>query len=68
MFGNNEERKCFRKGGRRKLENPYHVESDEHGYAPNKRASQFAMFAALRGYSDMLEAARLDAEAEYGDK
>ena len=68
MFGNNEERKCFRKGGRRKLENPYHVESDEHGYAPSKRASQFAMFAALRGYSDMLEAARRDAEAEYGDK
>ena len=66
MFG--DERKCFRKGGRRKLENPYHVESDEHGYAPNKRASQFAMFAALRGYSDMLEAARRDAEAEYGDK
>ena len=66
MFG--DERKCFRKGGRRKLENPYHDESDEHGYAPNKRASQFAMFAALRGYSDMLEAARRDAEAEYGDK
>ena len=66
MFG--DERKCFRKGGRRKLENPYHVESDEHGYAPSKRASQFAMFAAPRGYSDMLEAARRDAEAEYGDK
>ena len=66
MFG--DERKCFRKGGRRKLENPYPIELDEHGYAPNKRASQFAMFAALRGYSDMLEAARRDAEAEYGDK
>ena len=68
MFGNNEERKCFRKGGRRKLENPYHVESDEHGYVPSKRASQFSMFAALRGYDEMLEAARRDAEAEYGDK
>ena len=68
MFGNNEERKCFRKGGRRKLENPYHVESDEHGYVPNKRAAQFAMFAALRGYSEMLEAAKRDAELEYGDK
>ena len=66
MFG--DERKCFRKGGRRKLENPYHVESDEHGYAPNKRASQFAMVAALRGYSEMLEAAKRDAELEYGDK
>ena len=68
MSVNNEGRKCFRKGGRRKLENPYHVESDEHGYAPNKRASQFAMFAALRGYSDMLEVARRDAAEKYADK
>ena len=66
MFG--DERKCFRKGGRRKLENPYPIELDEHGYAPNKRASQFAMFAALRGYDEMLEAARRDAAEKYADK
>ena len=63
-----DERKCFRKGGRRNLENPYPIELDEHGYAPNKRASQFAMFAALRGYSEMLEAARKAAEEKYADK
>ena len=63
-----DERTCFRKGGRRKVENPFSTDCDEHGYVPSKRASQFAMFAALRGYSDMLEAARRDAEAEYSDK
>ena len=68
MSGNNEGRKCFRKGGRRKLENLYQIESDEHGYVPSKRASQFAMFAALRGYSEMLEAARKAAEEKYADK
>ena len=66
MFG--DERKCFRKGGRRKVDNSCYTDWDEHGYVPSKRASQFAMFAALRGYSDMLEAARRDAEAEYSDK
>ena len=68
MSGNNEGRKCFRKGGRRKLENTYQIESDEHGYVPSKRASQFAVFAALRGYSDMLEVARRDAAEKYADK
>lgn len=62
------ERKCFRKGGRRKLENPYYPEGDNDGYIPNKRASQFAMFAALRGYDEMIEAAKRDAEEKYGDK
>ena len=66
MFG--DERKCFRKGGRRKVENPFSTDCDEHGYIPNKRASQFAMFAALRGYSEMLEAARKSAEEKYADK
>ena len=68
MSGNNEGRKCFRKGGRRKLENTYQIESDEHGYVPKKRACQFAMFSALRGYDEALEAARLDAAEEYADK
>lgn len=63
-----DERKCFRKGGRRKLENPYYPEGDNTGYIPKKRASQFAMFAALRGYGEMLEAARKAAEEKYGDK
>ena len=66
MFG--DERKCFRKGGRRKVENPFSTDCDEHGYVTSKRASQFAMFAALRGYSEMLEAARKAAEEKYADK
>ena len=63
-----EERKSFRKGGRRKLENPYYPEGDNTGYIPKKRACQFAMFAALRGYDEMLEAARRDAAPKYADK
>ena len=63
-----DERKCFRKGGRRKLENPYYPEGDNDGYVPKKRACQYAMFSALRGYDEALEAARLDAAEEYADK
>lgn len=62
-----DERKCFRKGGRRKLENPY-GDLGEPGFIPKKRASQFAMFAALRGYDEALEEARLDAEVKFRDK
>lgn len=62
------ERKCFRKGGRRKLENPYYPVDNNDEYVPNKRASQFSMFAAFRGYDEMIEAAKRDAEAKYGDK
>ncbi|MGM9583157.1 MAG: hypothetical protein ACI3WU_05530 [Phascolarctobacterium sp.] len=62
MFGN--EGKCFRKGGRRELESTYNPEAHASRPIPQKRAKQFAAFAALRGYEEMLEAARSDEETK----
>ena len=60
MFDN--ERRCFRKGGRRGLESTRSPEANAIQAIPQKRAKQFAAFAALRGYAEMLEAARREAE------
>ena len=40
-------RECFRKGGRRIIENPYRTD-DELNSDYDKRAKQFAAFDALR--------------------
>ena len=66
MFG--KERKCFRKGGRKRLEQPYFPEAPEPSFVANKRAKQFAMFAALRGFEEMLEAAKCETEEKHADK
>ena len=52
-----EERKCYRKGGRRQLE-PQWLHEDELSGRYSKRAKQFGAFAALRGYEEMLEQVR----------
>lgn len=52
-----EVKKCYRKGGRRKLE-PQWLGEDELSGRYSKRAKQFGAFAALRGYEEMLEQVR----------
>ena len=56
----NEARKCYRKGGRRELE-PQWLQQDELSGRYSKRAKQFGVFAALRGYEDLLEEVRQEA-------
>lgn len=61
-----DERKCYRKGGRRlALENPFCVKSDELNKDYSIRAKQFGAFAALRGFDEMIEEAQREAEQEY---
>ena len=57
-------RECFRKGGRRIIENPYRTD-DELNPDYDKRAKQFAAFDALRGFRDIIEAAKEDAKETY---
>ena len=52
-----EERKCYRKGGRRPLEPRWAGMQETLGMG-SKRAKQFAAFQALRGYEEMLEEVR----------
>lgn len=52
-----EARKCYRKGGRRGLEQQWAPQAEFKG-ACSKRAKQFGAFAALRGYEEMLEQVR----------
>ena len=58
-------RECFRKGGRRIVENPYRT--NDRGINPdyNKRAKQFAAFDALRGFRDIIKSAEEDAKEMY---
>ena len=58
-------RECFRKGGRRIIENPYRT--NDRGINPdyNKRAKQFATFDALRGFRDIIKSAEEDAKEMY---
>ena len=61
------ERKCYRKGGRRTaMENP--CDSLGNGEKFNKnyteRAKQFAAFAPLRGFDELLEDAQREAAME----
>lgn len=63
-----DERKCYRKGGRRTAtENP--CDSLGNGEEFNKdyseRAKQFAAFAPLRGFDELLEDARQEAAMEH---
>ena len=61
-----DERKCYRKGGRRlALENPFGDNSDELNKAYSIRAKQFSAFAALRGFDEMIEEAQREAVQEY---
>ena len=52
-----EERKCYRKGGRRPQE-PQWAGEAEPVCLTSKRAKQFAAFRSLRGYEEMLEEVR----------
>ena len=52
-----EERKCYRKGGRRPLEPRWAGTLEPFGLT-SKRAKQFAAFQALRGYAEMMEEVR----------
>lgn len=56
-----EERKCYRKGGRRSLEPRWDGTLEPFGLT-SKRAKQFAAFQALRGYEEMLEEVRSEHE------
>ena len=56
-----EERKCYRKGGRRPLEPRWAGTLEPFGLT-SKRAKQFAAFHALRGYEEMLEEVRSEHE------
>ena len=56
-------RECFRKGGKRVIENPFQTNNGEINPDYNKRAKQFAAFDALRG--DIIEAAKEDAKETY---
>ena len=58
-------RECFRKGGRRIIENPYRTDDGEINHDYNKRAKQFADFDALRGFRDIIESAEEDAKEMY---
>ena len=53
-----DERKCYRKGGRRMaLENPFGDNSEALNKDYSIRAKQFGAFAALRGFDEMIEEA-----------
>lgn len=56
-----EARKCYRKGGRRGLEQQWAPQAEFKG-ACSKRAKQFAAFQALRGYEEMLQEVRQERE------
>ena len=58
-------RECFRKGGKRVIENPFQTNNVEINPDYNKRAKQFAAFDALRGFRDILEEAKEDAKETY---
>ena len=58
-------RECFRKGGKRVIENPLQTNNGEINPDYNKRAKQFAAFDALRGFRDILEEAKEDAKEMY---
>ena len=61
-----DERKCYRKGGRRlALENPFGDNSDEMNKDYSIRAKQFGAFAALRGFDKIIEEAQREAAQEY---
>ena len=60
------ERKCYRKGGRRlALENPFGGSGEELNKDYSIRAKQFGAFAALRGFEEMIEEAQREAAQEY---
>lgn len=58
-------RENFRKGGRRIIENPYRTDDGEINPDYNKRAKQFAAFEALRGFREIIDAAKEDAKEQY---
>lgn len=58
-------RENFRKGGRRIIENPYRTDDGEINPDYNKRAKQFAAFDALRGFREIIDAAKKDAKEAY---
>ena len=58
-------RECFRKGGKRVIENPFQTNNGDINLDYNKRAKQFAAFDALRGFRDIIEAAKADAREKY---
>ena len=62
-----EERKCYRKGGRRQLE-PQWLREDALSGRSSKRAKQFGAFAALRGFEEMLAEAREQSYTENKNK
>lgn len=59
-----DEHKCYRKGGRRLLEDPF-FDGNEINVDYNIRAKQFGAFAALRGFEEMLEEVKEEVEREY---
>lgn len=59
-----DEYKCYRKGGRRALEDPFFY-GNEVNVEYNIRAKQFSAFAALRGFEEMLEEVKREMEQEY---
>lgn len=67
-YGVQKEHKCFRKGGRRVIENPYRNGEGELNTHYSIRAKQFAAFNALRGFDEMIAAAQADAAKQYVDK
>lgn len=58
-------RECFRKGGRGIIKNPYRTDDGEINPDYNKRAKQFAAFDALRGFREIIDAAKKDAKEAY---
>lgn len=58
-------RENFRKGGRRIIENPYRTDDGEVNPDYNKRAKQFTAFDALRGFREIIDAAKEDAKEVY---
>ena len=61
-----DERKCYRKGGRRMaLENPFGDNSEARNKDYSIRAKQFGAFAALRGFDKIIEEAQREAAQEY---
>ena len=58
-------RECFRKGGRRIIENPYRTGEREIKPEYKKRGKQFAAFDALRGFRDIIKSAEEDAKEMY---
>ena len=58
-------RECFRKGGKRVIENPFQTNNGEINPDYSKRAKQFAAFDALRGFRDIIEEAKEDAKETY---